>query len=96
MYKKIKEKIVITGASGYIGSILSKNLSNKYEIILIDKKYPEFKSKYKFIKLDLTDHSKVSKIFRDIKPDTIVHLAAQSTIDMVKLKKKILIKKIIF
>ena len=88
MYKKkIREKIVITGASGYIGSILLKNLTKNNQIFLIDKENFKFRLKHKFIKCDLSNKKKTSKILKKINPDTIVHLAAQSTIDMVKLKK---------
>lgn len=84
MYKK---KIVITGASGYIGSILARNLPKNCQIFLIDKKNSKFRSKHKFIKCDLTNKNKTLKILKKIDPEIIVHLAAQSTIDMVKLKK---------
>ena len=33
----MKPKILITGSSGFIGKILSKRLSKKYETYLIDK-----------------------------------------------------------
>ena len=56
MYKKkIREKIVITGASGYIGSILLKNLTKNNQIFLIDKENFKFRIKHKFIKCDLSN-----------------------------------------
>ena len=89
MYKKKnREKIVITGSSGYIGSILSKNLSKKYLIYLLDKKKPQIKINGIFIKLDLTKNKKVFEVLSKINPKIIVHLAAQSTIDMISKKKK--------
>ena len=35
---KKKKKIIITGGSGYLGKILTINLSKNYDIITIDKK----------------------------------------------------------
>lgn len=88
MYKK---KILITGGLGYIGSVLAVNLIKKYSVFILDKssKNRFIKSKnIKIFKINLKNFKKSYKIIKKISPDIIVHLAAQSTIDMVKNKKK--------
>lgn len=88
--------IIITGGNGFIGSCLAKNLSNKYNITIFDKKKPThisfFKKNINFININLCSRKNLFKIISKIQPKTIIHLAAQSTIDMVKIKKKSYIK----
>ena len=84
-----EKKILITGGSGYIGSCLASFFSNKYKVITLDKKKKNIflNKKIKHFICDLTDQKKLSKILEEIKPDAVVHLAGQSTIDMVKKEK---------
>ena len=85
----MKKKILITGGSGYIGSCFASLFSNKYEIITLDKrKKNDFLSKkIKHFICDLTNQKQLRKFLNNIKPDVVVHLAGQSTIDMVKKEK---------
>lgn len=85
-----KRKILITGGNGYIGSCLSSVLYNKYSITIIDK---EKKSKFipkkiGYVRLNLKNKKKLLKILEKLKPNIIIHLSAQSTIDVVDKKKK--------
>ena len=85
-----KTKIIITGGSGFIGSCLASFLSNTYQVTSIDKKRKsQFSGKsLNHIKVDLKNKAKLDKIINTIKPDHIIHLAGQSTIDMVEKEKK--------
>jgi UDP-glucose 4-epimerase len=80
-----KEKILITGSSGYIGSILAAKI--KKNIYGIDKQKPKFND-LKIKKVNLLDQKKLQKFIEKLKPDIIVHLAAESTLDNVLTKKK--------
>ena len=88
---KKKTKILITGGSGYIGSCLSF-LSRTYEILTIDKmrksKFVNLKINHKVV--DLKNKSEIDKIIKIFNPNVIIHLAGQSTIDMVNKKKIVL------
>ena len=89
----MKPKIIITGGNGYIGSVLAANLSSRYFIYILDKSKKNSFLKYKnitFIKNNLIHYNKTLRIIKRINPEVVVHLAAQSTIDMVKKKKKFL------
>ena len=79
--------ILITGAAGYIGSHVAKQLleSTNYNIIILDNlstgsnKTLETLKKirnFKFIKLDLGEFDKVNEILKQNNIDTILHFAA--------------------
>ena len=80
------KNILITGASGYIGSCLFHYLQgDKYNVYGLDKKITNNK---KIIICNLTNTSKLEKIIKIIKPEIIIHLAAQSLVDETINKKK--------
>ena len=87
------KKILITGAAGFIGYHLSKNLADdKYDICGIDNinDYydPQLKedrlkhltnfSNFDFQKVDISDRSSLQKIFLKFEPEIVVNLAAQA------------------
>ena len=87
-----KEKILITGSSGYIGSCLSSYLKYANNIFYLDIKKPNIWNKKQiknYFQCNLLDKKKLKKILLNIKPSTIIHLAAQSTVNQ-KIKKKIM------
>ena len=91
-----KKEVLITGGSGYIGSCLAIYLSKNYSVTTLDKINKNYfiKKKINHYKIDLCNKKKLFEIINKIKPQIIIHLAGQSTIDMVE-KKKIFIQKII-
>ena len=83
-------RILITGSSGYIGSCLYKFLlKKKYIVYGIDKVK---KNKVKnFFKVNLNNSNKLNNIIKKINPKIVIHMAAQSTLDQIKKKKKYII-----
>ena len=88
----MKKKILITGGSGFIGTNLVNYLLNKgYNITNLDKisyaSTPEIFKKnvkrhnYRFLKIDLANKNKVLKIFKKIKPNIVINLAAETHVD---------------
>jgi nucleoside-diphosphate-sugar epimerase len=81
----MKDKIFITGISGFIGSMLKDRLLNlDYEVIGLVQEEKEATSKHKNIKYvrgDLTAYKVIRSILGYIKPHYIIHLAARTEVE---------------
>jgi UDP-glucose 4-epimerase len=78
------KKILVTGSAGFIGSHIADVLILKgFSVYGVDDLSGGFMSnvskRQKFTKLDLRDRKKVEKYINKIKPEIIVHLAADAT-----------------
>ena len=78
-------KILITGANGYIGSCLFHFLKKKFKIVGLDK---EKSNNKKILQCNILNNKKLDLIIKKEKPELIVHLAAQSLVDETINKKK--------
>ena len=88
-----KDKILITGGYGFIGSCLIRYLLNEGHTIVgnIDKltycsntesiTNDDSLKNYFFYKEDIFDQKKISEIINEFKPNYIIHLAAESHVD---------------
>ena len=76
------KKILITGASGMLGSALSTKLSSDFDV------YPYCKSSYNGINvLDVTDIDQVYTVINFVNPDIIINCAAYTNVDLAELNK---------
>jgi UDP-glucuronate 4-epimerase len=86
-------KLLVTGAAGFIGSTLSikllergdevvgiDNLNDYYDVNLKLARLDRLKNydRFKFIKLDIVDRSRVEELFSGEKFQRVIHLAAQA------------------
>ena len=89
---KNKNKVIVTGGLGFIGSNLIELLLKKnFHVINLDKvsyssnfyNVKEFRlnKKYKFIKCDILNKKKISSILQKEKPIALFNLAAESHVD---------------
>ena len=85
MYNHKMKKILITGASGYIGKCLFYYLKKKYKVIGIDKAKSTEK---RILQINITDNKKLNLLLKKEQPDLVIHLAAQSLVDESINKKK--------
>jgi len=76
----MKEKLLLTGSSGMLGSNISLELKDSYEItgVYRNSVSDELKDQYK---LDLRDPAEVKTLASKIKPDLIVHCAAMTDVE---------------
>ena len=70
-------RIFIVGASGFVGRIMFESLSREHEV------YGSFYSNYVkgLIHLDMTDIKAVKEILTSLKPDVIIHPAANPNVE---------------
>lgn len=88
----VKNKILLTGGTGYIGSHTAVELTHKgYEVIIVDdlsnSDFHTIKSigkitgiKPEFHKFDMRNFSSLKTLFRDNKFDGIIHFAAKKAV----------------
>ena len=70
------KKILLTGATGFIGSELLKNLSNYNKVYITLRKSHKINSNNKnIIKIHFNSYKDLSHKFRKIKIDTVIHCA---------------------
>lgn len=80
----MKEKIIITGGSGFIGTNLISHLinQNKYEVINIDIAKPKIKSHQLFWKnVDLREKEALETAITTIQPTYVIHLGAKTDLN---------------
>lgn len=77
----LKKKVLITGASGFVGQHLIKQLKQQYEIIGAVSPRSSLSSLdgVTYTALDVADSEATQTIVEQQRPDYIVHLAAQTT-----------------
>jgi nucleoside-diphosphate-sugar epimerase len=82
-------KIVITGGNGFIGTNLILSMRQKYadnsaSIYIIDILPPQIPliNNENWIKLDILDRNAVLSTFREVQPDFVIHLAAETSCDI--------------
>lgn len=78
MRKLLLKKVLVTGGSGLLGSKVVKLAKTNYQIIPIhfrDSLFPDS------VRLDITNKHDVSQIVRKLKPDIVIHTAAETNVD---------------
>jgi dTDP-glucose 4,6-dehydratase len=85
--------IAVTGGAGFIGSAVIRHLLNHTNntVLNIDKltyagnletlNIVERNSSYRFEKVDICDSDELRRVFKEYRPDIVMHLAAESHVD---------------
>jgi len=81
-------KFLVTGSAGLIGSQVTKDLVlENHEVYSC---YHDDKPIYgNPLQLDLTSQDKIIKTIREIKPDSIIHLAAMTNVDLCETQQEL-------
>ena len=74
-----KERVLITGGSGFLGInlvryLIKKGYSNILVLDIIDFDYPDVASQIEFINIDIRDKKRVSEVINKV--DIVIHTAA--------------------
>lgn len=72
----MKERVLITGASGYVGARLYHDLKPRYEVT---GTYHNTQLSADFVQLDTTNRQSVQELFRKLKPTVVIHAAANAS-----------------
>ncbi len=70
----MKRKVLITGAAGRIGSFVTQQWVDRYDLVLTDVRQPAQTHGFPFAQVDLADFDAVRRLCEGI--DTVVHLGA--------------------
>jgi CDP-paratose 2-epimerase len=85
-------KILITGGCGFIGANATEYYLNKdYQVLALDnlsrvgseqnlKWLKTLEGRFIFKRIDIRNYISLAKVFKEFKPDLILHLAAQTTV----------------
>ena len=86
-------RTIVTGGAGFIGShLVDRLLAERGEVVVIDSFdsfYPEAVKRanladasrhrgFRLVELDIRDRERVGELIEEVRPDTIVHLAARA------------------
>jgi nucleoside-diphosphate-sugar epimerase len=77
----MKRKVLITGAAGRIGSFITAQWVDRYDLLLTDIRTPANTYGFPFVEANLADFDAVRKLCEGI--DTIVHLGADPSMQAV-------------
>lgn len=77
------KKVLVIGAAGFVGNYLIEHILNEYASWdLVCTKIPSetIDKDVKVLDLDITDKKQILDLLKEVKPDYIFHLAAQSSV----------------
>jgi dTDP-glucose 4,6-dehydratase len=86
-------RIIVTGGAGFIGSAVCRFLigETEHDVCNVDKltyagnleslRHVSRSSRYRFVQADICDRDTIERVFADVRPQAVIHLAAESHVD---------------
>lgn len=84
----IRQRVLITGGAGFIGTALSSVLTTDHEITVLDNLHPQvhgaieeppvLTAGVRFVRGDVRDLDLMTSLVREVRPTVVVHLAAET------------------
>lgn len=79
----MKEKLLIIGGSGFVGSTLANYAKDDYDVIITYNKNKPKNSNHQLFKIDLLKNKdKIIELIQTLKPNFVVHTAAHPSVDL--------------
>lgn len=79
----LKEKLLIIGGSGFVGSTLANYAKNDFDVILTFNKNKPKNSNFQSFQVELLENrDTIIELLQTLKPNFIVHTAAHSSVDL--------------
>ncbi|MEM4703876.1 MAG: dTDP-4-dehydrorhamnose reductase [Candidatus Bathyarchaeia archaeon] len=78
------KKLLVTGESGLLGNMIVKLVSDQ---VVIPCHYTR-PLNADSLKMDITDENEVSALFKQLKPDVVIHTASQTNVDKCEIQKE--------
>ena len=78
----MKNKIIVTGGSGFIGTNIIEFFKDKHEILNLDIESPRnTKHKKYWREINILDAKSLNNVFLQFQPDFVIHMAARTDLD---------------
>lgn len=74
-------RVLVTGASGFIGANLLKSLSKNNEILAVSRNNQINSNNINWVKSDLSNFNNINEIVKNFEPESCIHLAWQGIPD---------------
>ena len=75
------ERVIVTGGAGFIGShIVDALVDEGYTVVVVDKAKLKYSNATAVYKINIANLKKITQIFHDIRPDYVIHCAAEPRI----------------
>jgi dTDP-4-dehydrorhamnose reductase len=79
--KAVRQRILITGVSGFLGQHLAQHLRDRHEVIGTYREHALAPQGCVARRLDITNQEGIRELCREFRPDGIIHLAVQGDLD---------------
>src|SRR2546423_12817659 len=83
----MKDTVIITGGTGFLGKHLGRSLANKDNVVLAGRNNKHNMDAQHFsgglaLPMDVTHIESIRDVFAEVRPDVVIHAAATKYVDL--------------